>query len=850
MIGNSAPGEANATSFMVLGLTNGEEYTFQVRAVNAIGPSAGSIAASATPAPAVSFNAASYTALEGQEAVTVSVSLSQGVNQKLVLPLRVTRPEATEVGDYTVEGLAGWDAQEGTGLLTFAAEKTKQIFTLTANHDGDGEDEKLTLGFGQLPRAVIPGRPAEATVTLEDKGLVALTVSFAQAEYTIMEGGEAARIEIRLSPAADRPVTVPLAVTRRGGVTRADYGGVPEAIVFEVGAQRTMMEVTALVDDVNDPGEGIRLSFGELPAAVRTGAIAQTTVHFTQDRLPEQFARSLEGMLAVVARTMGERAQTAIQGRFDRFRQWRRMRPAPEAAPPPKPGIDTTATGPRPRESAANGSPGRWQVSVGGWGRLISPGPAGAAAGAGVQPNAGSPGPARRDDAGSDAGAGAGLRPPRLSLAGTAFELSLRDPAQQTRWVPMVWGGGQRFQGELARIGLTYRGGLEAAQVGLDLYADEKLLAGLSFMRSWGDMDYTEDGTDGGVASGMNTVHPYLYWQPTDRVSVWGLGGVGAGHVAVREPGRAHDFEADFRMVAGGVRAMLTRQGPNEWGLRADAFTARLATDALTDLTKLSGQAHRGRVLLEWGHDRALSAGRSLQLTVEAGARVDGGDANRGSGLETGVRLAYLDATRGLDVALQGRMLMVHQSGYRDWGVGGQAIWDPGEPQHGSRMSVTSSLGQAGGGRTTLWDNAEAVTRPRGISALGLSSRFRIESEVAYGALSAFGLPGRLTPYGRVRVSGPDRELSVGSRLAAAPRAATGGHAGRPEPGERHGAGRASGGAPPVRPLLRTGRAPGGKAFIFPVLAEPIGKPHNEPAMSRETFSHVCVVNMPKGWHS
>ena len=56
LIGNSTPGEANATGFTVLGLTSGEEYTFQVRAVNVIGESdpsneisAAAIAASATP---------------------------------------------------------------------------------------------------------------------------------------------------------------------------------------------------------------------------------------------------------------------------------------------------------------------------------------------------------------------------------------------------------------------------------------------------------------------------------------------------------------------------------------------------------------------------------------------------------------------------------------------------------------------------------------------------------------------------------------------------------------------------------------------------------------------------------
>ena len=205
---------------------------------------------------------------------------------------------------------------------------------------------------------------------------------------------------------------------------------------------------------------------------------------------------------------------------------------------------------------------------------------------------------------------------------------------------------------------MSYRGGLEAAHVGLDLYANDKVLAGLSFMRSWGDMDYTDDGVDGVLGSDLNTFHPYLYWEPNERVSMWGFGGMGWGEVDVKEPGRTHDFDADFRMLAGGVRSVLSvlcRWPCNELALRADAFTAQLRTDATDDIAKVSGEAHRARLMLEWVHDLPLAAGRSLSLQLEAGGRFDGGDADRGAGVETGFRLRYLDANCCLDVALHGR---------------------------------------------------------------------------------------------------------------------------------------------------------------------------------------------------
>ena len=637
---------------------------------------------------------------------------------------------------------------------------------------------------------------------------VELKVSFRQAEYEIGEG-EQADIEVKVAPTADRRVEVPLVVAPKGGATDEDYSGVPTKVVFEEGASEGTISVEVLADEVNDPGEGVVLSFGVLPEAVSGGAISQTTVNFTQRRTAEQFSQTLEVSLAVLARSTAASAQTAIESRFERYRQWRRPGSSGGAMPAPQSGHDNSATALSPGASARNGSqridgtvrrgpsasdaaktnaatassgapegqarriPRAWlrNVSLGSLGNLAGAGRSdpSISAGAGTAPGRRGDGQHRLYGSGvGDAPLGAAsgrMRDLELSLSGVSFEMSLGEREQETSWVPVLWGQGdlQHFNGDLARLGMDYRGDLEAAHVGLDLYANERVLTGLSFMRSWGDLDYTDDDVDGELESDLHTVHPYLYWQPNERVSVWGIGGLGWGQVDVKEPGRTHDFDADFWMFAGGVRAVLTRRGNHEWGLRADAFTAQLETDALEDITTVSGEAHRGRLMLEWVHDLPLSVGRSLSLKAEAGGRFDGGDAERGAGLETGVRLGYLDANHGLDVALHGRVLVVHEKDYRDWGVGVQASWDPGEKQRGFRTSVTSSLGQDGGGQTTLWDNADAVMHPTGMGAMGLGAQYRMESEVAYGARNALGLPGLLTPYSRLRLIGQGRELALGT---------------------------------------------------------------------------------------
>ena len=470
--------------------------------------------------------------------------------------------------------------------------------------------------------------------------------------------------------------------------------------MFEVGSKAAVIAVQALADEVNDPGEGIGLRFGELPEAVSGGEIAQSIVRFIQYRTPEQFSRTQEAALGVIGRATAGSAQAAIQGRFERFRQWSRRGPA-------------------------GSSPGRWQwkASLGGLRSMIGREHRGIYPGRGVEPDRGRFGPDRErgpwPGAGPPEARGAdpsALTAPRLILDGSSFELFRKEQQKEKRWAPVLWGQGdlQRFHGDLRRIGMNYRGGLEAAHLGLDLYVNERTLAGLSFMHSWGSLDYADDGVDGELKSDMNTFHPSMYWQPNNRWSVWGTGGLGMGNVEVREPGRGHHFDADFGMFAGGVRGVLERRDNDEWSLRADAFTAHLETDASEDIQKVSGEAHRARLLLEWAHDRALPEGRSLSLMVEAGVRYDGGGADRGSGMETGFRLAYPDPDRGLDVALQGRTLLVHESDFRDWGVGVQARWDPGEKRRGLRVSVNSSLGRDGRGRDDAVGQAGCSHPPEG----------------------------------------------------------------------------------------------------------------------------------------
>ena len=53
--------------------------------------------------------------------------------------------------------------------------------------------------------------------------------------------------------------------------------------------------------------------------------------------------------------------------------------------------------------------------------------------------------------------------------------------------------------------------------------------------------------------------------------------------------------------------------------------------------------------------------------------------------------------------------------------------------------------------------------QPAGMGTVGMGARYRMESEVAYAGLKAPGVPGRLTPYSRLRWAEKSRELAWGA---------------------------------------------------------------------------------------
>ena len=110
----------------------------------------------------VEFDAASYTAIEGRGAVTITVTLSADPERSVTIPITVIENGGADTNDYTLSA----------NSVTIAGGSTSATFTVTATdddiYDGDGNDETLTLGFGTPPDAVSEGNQATTDVSLID----------------------------------------------------------------------------------------------------------------------------------------------------------------------------------------------------------------------------------------------------------------------------------------------------------------------------------------------------------------------------------------------------------------------------------------------------------------------------------------------------------------------------------------------------------------------------------------------------------------------------------------------------------------------------------------------------------
>ncbi|MCY3755286.1 MAG: hypothetical protein OXG99_14520, partial [Alphaproteobacteria bacterium] len=301
-----------------------------------------------------------------------------------------------------------------------------------------------------------------------------------------------------------------------------------------------------------------------------------------------------------------------------------------------------------------------------------------------------------------------------------------------------LWGRGAltRFDGREGDLALD--GEVASAMLGAD-FTRGRGTAGLVVAHSLGEGGYRSENGGGGIESALTGVYPWGRYEASERLSLWGLAGYGAGTLTLTPAEGQAPIETgmDLMMAALGGRGVVAKApaaGGLELSVTSDALVVRTTSDAVRgsggSLAASEADVTRLRLGLE-GTWRGLG---TLLPTLEVGARHDGGDAETGFGADIGARLLWADPALGVRAALAARGLLTHEDGtLSERGFAGSLAWDPSpNSERGPKLTLRQAVGaEATGGM-------DALLRPDTARALAAANddgpdRRTLEARLGYG---------------------------------------------------------------------------------------------------------------------
>ena len=611
-------------------------------------------------------------------------------------------------------------------------------------------DVTVTLSSGAAcgtPAAVCTsdGRALSNTISTTVRGPVAVSVADARAE----EGtDETIDFAVSLSRAASGTVEVSYATADGSATAGEDYTRTGGTLSFAPGETEKTVRVPVLDDAIDEGEETFTLRLTNATGARIADGTATGTIE-NSDPLQKMW-------LSRFGRTVAGQVVDAVAGRLSG----------------PAPGSQVTLGGQSIDLSALSAD----SVDA----RRTLAGALGAAEE--DDPLAG-PGPLEAAQAGSwdDPETGGSVRglTGRQLLLGSSFHLAAGGGE--------AGGPGYAAWGRIAVGGFDAEAPAEKGEVRLDgevttgiLGADaqwERWLAGVALSVSEGEGSFDQPGVDSGtVESSLTSVNPYVRYQASDRLSVWGLLGYGTGDMTLTQAANDNRGEIvtrtdiSMRLGAAGARGVLLKAGEDggiDLALRGDAFLVQMDWEKVSNETDTGADASRLRLVLEGGRSFALGEGAVLTPALELGLRHDGGDAETGTGVELGGRISYTDAGSGLTVEANARKLIAHEdSGYEEWGAGGSVRLDPGASGRGLSLTLAPVWGTPSSGVERLWSARDAAGLVRDDD---FEAERRLEGEIGYGFGAPRGL-GVVTPYAGLSLAdGGGRAWRMGARWQVMP---------------------------------------------------------------------------------
>ena len=698
--------------------------------------------------------------------VTGGIDITEGGTAAFTLTASPTPAAAitvsvaiTQSGDFATSG------QTGTRTVTIGSSGTGTLNVTTVNDIADEPDGAITATVQTGTGYTAHGSQSAATVSVADNDGTASGPTLSIEDARLSENERLGWFTVRLSEATDQDVRFAYATrdsTPVSATANRDYNEVPRAwrIGSRVRAGETFTEIRISIrDDSHDENpetfevelfDAFMYRSGQkVPVSITDNVAVGTIVN--DDPMPAAW-------LARFGRTV---AEAALDGVADRIA-------APRAS-----GVEGTLAGQALTFDDAADSESLRSLERS---AQASPRNTGVRAGTGAF--------GEDDDA---------------TLETLSLSEALRGSSFTATGAPDASGGSLALWGRAAHSSFDGREGTfsldgetTTAMLGAD-YARGDWLFGMALTQSEGEGAYRDthvaprpdaqdcpEGAehvcagavregDGDVEASLTAAVPYAALEASERLKLWGALGVGEGEVTL-EPAMGGALVSDitWTMAAAGARSELFGPRGDDGGLSvalvSDALWARTRSERTSELAASDSDVTRLRLGLEgrWAH--TLEGGGHVTPKLEAGMRHDGGDAETGFGVELGGGLAWSYPRAGLDLDIEGRTLIAHDSDdLKDRGFAATLGFDPAPA---SERGPSFSLGQSFGGQAQ--GGLDALFTPDPLDKRGgTTSEQRWTAEAAWG-FAAFG--GRFTgsPHAGVGLSTGTRDYTLGYRVVPA----------------------------------------------------------------------------------
>ena len=283
-------------------------------------------------------------------------------------------------------------------------------------------------------------------------------------------------------------------------------------------------------------------------------------------------------------------------------------------------------------------------------------------------------------------------------LSDSSFNVSSATGQSAVEGGMTLWGRGGKTSFKRNGAGRSIDGSVTVGGIGFE-FSQADWMGGLAYFRTRGKGNVTTT-KDGDSAKSeekvtMNSVHPYVHWQASEEVELWGTLGYGTGRADSRLL-LAADSEEHRKGRMELLSALLGTRVSWDFDLafKGEVSASRTTSKGLS-ATPMKSNQRQYKAVVEWSRLQALSDGGQLLPKVEAGVRYDDDSYSTGLSMVLAGSVRYTDADGRWSVEAGGSVLRSRASKrYRENGVYVGVELRSGADGFGPSMSIKATQGE------------------------------------------------------------------------------------------------------------------------------------------------------------